>query len=35
MARRVAIEDDVGAAYMAKWDFEEAAYGPIECRMGP
>jgi hypothetical protein len=35
MARRVAVEDDVGTAYIAKWDFEEAAYGPIEERMGP
>jgi hypothetical protein len=34
-ARRVAVEDDVGTAYMAKWDFEEAAYEPIEERMGP
>jgi hypothetical protein len=34
-ARRVSIEDDVGAAYIAKWDFEEAAYGPIEERVGP
>ena len=32
-ARRVAVEDDVGAAYIAKWDFEEAAYGPIEERI--
>ena len=29
-ARRVAVEDDVGTAYIAKWDFEDAAYGPIE-----
>jgi hypothetical protein len=34
-ARRVAVEDDVGTAYIAKWDFEEATYGPIEYRMGP
>jgi hypothetical protein len=34
-ARRVAVEDDVGTAYIAKWDFEEAAYGPREQRMGP
>jgi hypothetical protein len=33
-ARRVTVEDDVGAAYMAKWDLEEAAYGPLEERMG-
>lgn len=33
-ARRVAAEDDVGTAYIAKWDFEEVAYGPIEERMG-
>ena len=32
-ARRVVVEDDVGAAYMAKWDLEEAAYGPIEERV--
>jgi hypothetical protein len=25
----------VGTAYIAKWDFEEAAYGPREQRMGP
>jgi len=31
-ARRVAVENDVGAAYMAKWDLEEEAYGSI--RMG-
>ena len=34
-ARRVVVEDKVGAAYIAKWDLEEAAYGPIEERMGP
>ena len=28
-ARRVAVEDNVGAAYMAKWDLEEEAYGSI------
>ncbi|MCA1740765.1 MAG: hypothetical protein LC740_18680 [Actinobacteria bacterium] len=33
-ARRVVVEDDVGAAYTSKWDLEEAAYGPIEKRMG-
>jgi len=34
-ARRVVVEDKVGAAYIAKWDLEEAAYGPIEERVGP
>ncbi len=34
-ARRVAVEDDVGTAYAAKWDLEEEAYGPIGERMGP
>jgi hypothetical protein len=34
-ARRVAVEDDVGAAYMAKWDLEEAAFGPTEEKMRP
>jgi hypothetical protein len=34
MARRVAVEDDVGAAYVAKWGLEEAAYGPIGERIG-
>ena len=33
-ARRVVVEDKVGAAYIAKWDLEEAAYGPIEERIG-
>jgi hypothetical protein len=34
-ARRVAVEDDVGTAYIVKWDFEDASYGPIEERVGP
>ena len=34
-ARRVVVEDKVGAAYIAKWDLEEVAYGPMEERMGP
>jgi hypothetical protein len=34
-ARRVMVEDNVGPAYIAKWDLEEATYGPVEERMGP
>ena len=34
-ARRVAVEDDARTAYLAKWDFEEASYGPVEERVGP
>jgi len=34
-ARLVAVEDDVGSAYLAKWDFEEASYGRVEERVGP
>lgn len=29
-ARRVAVEDDVGAAYMVQWDLEEALYGSVK-----